>query len=235
MWTVTILTKKLEVTTRIWKKGKLFMTVETFNAQLKDMNDNLIMPTTPGSLVFNNSSEALGTVEEDAQVNIIESIKVNGTALDISSKEVDVEIAAHATYTIDEVEEDAGYLTAFQLKKNGTAQGTKINIPKDLFLQSAEVKACETADSPIQGLAVGDFYIDMVLANASNSHIYVDVSSLMDIYTAGTGITITNNEIAIDSTVATLGDSLSHYGITDCYTDEEMNETFGDLTYEELS
>lgn len=212
----------------------------TKNVQLKDMDENLVMPKTNASLVFNTDGTNtwnLGGVEAGAQVNVIETIKVNGTAItpNSSTKDVNVEIASHASYTIDEVEEDSGYLTAFQLLKNGTGSGVKVNIPKDLFLQSAEVKACETANSPIQGLAVGDYYIDMVLANASNSHVYVDVTDLMDIYTAGTGITITNNEIAIDSTIATLGDSLSHYGITDCYTDDEMDETFGDLTYEELT
>ena len=216
----------------------------TKNVQLKDMDANLINPATLGSLVFNTDGTNtwnLGGVEAGAEVNIIEDIKVNGTSLTVSNKEVNVEIAAHKAYSVESTAADTGYLNAFQLTADGQAisGSVKVNIAKDIVLQSGTVVECSSAGvidgQSVPGAVVGHMYMHMILANADSSHLFVDVTDLVDVYTDGTGIDIVSNEIAIDSTVATLGNSLSHYGITDCYTKDEMDAAFGDLTYEELT
>ena len=54
------------------------------NIQLKDLQGNLLFPKTQAAVVFNNAGKALGGVEENAQVNIIESVMVllkNGHSL----------------------------------------------------------------------------------------------------------------------------------------------------------
>ena len=121
----------------------------TKNVQLKDMSGNDINPKTLGSLVFNNSNEALGTVEAGAEVNIIESVKVNGTALPISNKEVNVEIAAHKEYSVGTATATEGFLRAWQLTKDGQAiaTSTKIDLPKDIVFKVFFnlVKFCSTA------------------------------------------------------------------------------------------
>ena len=112
----------------------------------------------------------------------------------------------------------------------------KINIPKDMVVQSGSVKTVTTANSPVAGYKVGDKYIDLVLANATNSHIYVLVSDLIDVYTAGTGVTITANQISVNTSViasksytdtelakkADKATTLAGYGITDALTYEEI-------------
>lgn len=169
------------------------------NIQIKDLKGNLLFPKTKGSLVFNDKNEALGTVEAGAQVNKIEKIKLNGVELSVVSKEVNIDIQS-AEYTIVKSKApETGYSATYQLMKDNVAVGEKINIPKDMVVQSGSVKEVTEPDQPVAGYSVGDKYIDLVLANAELSHIYILVNDLVDIYTAGAGITITNRAINVDT------------------------------------
>jgi hypothetical protein len=179
------------------------------NIQLKDMNGNSVFPKTKGALVTNANGQTLEGVQAGAQVNIIETVKVNGSALTPdSNKAVNVVIPAAADYTV--VKDDVaatGYAATYHLTKDGTNVGAAINIPKDMVVSSGSVETCTQADVPVEGLEVGDKYIDLVLANASNSHVYIPVTDLIDIYTGGNGINVNNNVISIDtSVVATQSD-----------------------------
>ena len=161
----------------------------------------------------------MGGVEENAQVNKIETVKVNGTALTITDKAVNIPIS-YPEYTVVKQETaETGYSSTYYVTKDGTQVGSKINIPKDMVVQSGSVKTVSTKDSPEQGYNVGDKYIDLVLANASNSHIYILVSDLVDIYTAGTAITITNNQISVNTT--TLANTFAQKSNT--YTKTEVD------------
>lgn len=83
--------------------------------------------------------------------------------------------------TKQETAED-GYLATYQLTKDGTPIGDKINIPKDLLVKSASVKEVTEADQPYEGAAVGDKYIDLVInsveGDANESHVYLAVKDL---------------------------------------------------------
>ena len=108
------------------------------------------------------------------------------------------------TYTITRLgTPTSGYLASYQLYKNSTAVGDVINIPKDYLVKSGEVKTCTTADSPVSGYNIGDKYIDFVVNTAAGdgntSHIYLLVSDLVDTYTGGNGVTISNtNVVSLD-------------------------------------
>lgn len=208
------------------------------NIQIKDLDGNNLFPKTKGSIVLNNNNENLGNVEAGAEVNIIEVIKRNGTALSVNAnKEVNIEVG---DYTLAKQETaDSGFASTYYLTKNGTQIGEKINIPKDMVVQSGSVKTVTTANSPVAGYKVGDKYIDLVLANATNSHIYILVSDLIDTYTEGTAITITNNEISVDinslkDVFAQKATTLAGYGITDAISRSEFDSA-GLLTYEEIA
>lgn len=104
------------------------------------------------------------------------------------------------TYTITRLDTPtSGYLASYQLYKNSTAVGDVINIPKDYLVKSGEVKSCTTANSPVSGYKVGDKYIDFVINTAAGdgntSHIYLLVSDLVDTYTGGNGINISNQNV----------------------------------------
>ena len=177
------------------------------NVQLKDSSGNNLFPKTKGSVVLNDSGANLGGVEAGAQVNKIETIKLNGTTLAINNKAVNI-VVADAEYTLTKAATaDTGMSATYQLFKDGTAIGDKINIAKDMVVESGEVKTVTTADTPVTGYKVGDKYIDLVIANKTNSHLYILVSDLVDVYTAGNGIIISGNAVSIDtSVVATQSD-----------------------------
>lgn len=217
----------------------------------------MLFPKTKASIVINNTGNDLGGVEANAQVNKIERITVNGKDTSITNKTVDITTPNLEAYSISKLSTaQAGYSTTYQLTKNGTKVGDYINIPKDMVVQSGSVKTVSTANSPVSGYKVGDKYIDLVLANATNSHIYILVTDLIDTYTAGTGINISSNQIsinldilkktfAVSSTVtanlnlkADKSTSLAGYGIANAYTKTEIDNKFAGLnylTYEELA
>lgn len=96
---------------------------------------------------------------------------------------------------------DDGYSATYLLKRTlggtSTYEGDKINIPKDLVVESGTVETVTVEGEPYAGAHVGDKYIDLVLANADSSHIYIPVNDLVDTYTAGSGIAINNNVISV--------------------------------------
>lgn len=124
------------------------------------------------------------------------TLKTDGLYADGSSAE-DV-----PEYTIEKQEEAAeSYLATYRLKKTvGDASeyvGAEINIPKDLVVQSGSVEKVTVEDQPYPDAKVGDMYIDLVLNDDGNTHIYIPFDKLVDPYTAGIGIEIEDNEIRI--------------------------------------
>lgn len=109
------------------------------------------------------------------------------------------------SYTVrKQAEAESGYAATYQLfsvtageDPVETAVGAKINIPKDMVVSGGEVKTVTTADVPYSGAVVGDKYIDLTIANAANDHLYIPVKDLVDIYTAGSGLSLTNGKFAV--------------------------------------
>lgn len=88
-------------------------------------------------------------------------------------------VGTGGTASIVTVEEDttsADYAKVYQIKQGGEVKGT-INIPKDMVVESGSVVV-----NP-EGQLAGT-YIKLVLANAEKSEIFVNVGTLVDIYTA---------------------------------------------------
>lgn len=98
-------------------------------------------------------------------------------------------------YTIEEVSATSGYLKTYQLKKGSAYIGAKINIPKDMVVSSGSVKTVTETGVPYSGAVIGDKYIDLVIANSASSHIYIPVKDLVDVYTAGTSINISDANV----------------------------------------
>ncbi|MCD7779314.1 MAG: hypothetical protein LUH05_01420 [Candidatus Gastranaerophilales bacterium] len=171
------------------------------NIQLKDLDDNYLYPKTKSSIVLNNDGDSLGDVEAGAQVNKIEKITLNGVELSIVDKSVSI-TTDESDYSISKQDTaEDGYASTYCLTKDGTQVGEKINIPKDMVIQSGSIATCTAADSPVSGYVAGDKYIDFVIANSDNQHLYILVSDLVNTYTAGTNIDITNNTISVTGTV----------------------------------
>ncbi len=94
---------------------------------------------------------------------------------------------------------EAGYLSTYQLTKDGVAVGAKLNIPKDFLVKSATLETVETAGTPYSGAKVGNKYIDFVINSKegtdSESHIYLPVNDLVDVYTGGNGIDVSAENV----------------------------------------
>ena len=171
------------------------------NVQLKDLNGNLLFPKTLGSNVFNNAQKNLGGVEENAQVNVLEGVQFNGTDLAITDKKVNLQL----TLTKEAIATD-GYFATYKLYNGATAVGDAINIPKDYLVKSASMKTCTVPGVPetTPALKIGEPYFDFVVntvdSTCTDSHLYINVASLVDIYTEGDGINIADNVISVDTT-----------------------------------
>ena len=172
------------------------------NIQIKNLAGDDLFPKTKGAVVINNTGHNLGDVEAGAQVNIIEAVQVNGEPVAPTGKTVNITIPANAEYAIAKLPAATeGYAATYQLQKDGAPAGVNIDIPKDMVVQSGAVKTCETKDQPVAGLEVGDPYIDLLIANADDQHIYIPVKDLVDVYTAADNtITIAGNTIKVNLT-----------------------------------
>ena len=141
--------------------------------------------------IYETKQEASSTYATKEEVNDIIAGDVNLTGYTQLSKFA-VEKQGNA---------DSGDVSTYVIKYDGNQIGSKINIPKDFLVKSGEVKTATNADLSTLGndFAVGDKYIDFVInakdSSAIDEHVYINVKDLVEdtTYTAGTGLTLTNN------------------------------------------
>lgn len=133
-------------------------------------------------------------------------------------------------YTIAKLETaTAGYLASYQLQKDGTGVGAVINVPKDYLVKSASVKTSTGASDP-SGFPSGTKYIDFVVntydtssGSGTESHIYLNVQDLVDVYTPGNGIDISDSNVISVKVVAGNGLSVGTNGIAMAAASESAN------------
>ena len=116
-----------------------------------------------------------GKVSSVDKANVLETIKVNGVVQSIEDKAVDIKVPG---YTVEKSEKSGDYAAVYRLMKDGVAVGAAINIPKDMVVKSGSVVTNPT------GQPKGT-YIKLVLANATNDTLYVDVGGLIEYVTSG--------------------------------------------------
>lgn len=145
-----------------------------------------------------NTFDAYGAASavQGSTTETVASVDAKVTALQTSS-EVTVEKLAVAT---------EGYISSYVVKQNGTQVGETINIPKDYLVKSADLKEATDNITGSDGSTViveaGHRYIDFVVNtvgdDGNESHIYLDVNTLIDVYTGGA-----TSEISVDIDSAT--------------------------------
>lgn len=134
------------------------------------------------------------------------------------------EAAAKTAGVVDVVKQataETGYASTYYVTQAGVQVGAKINIPKDYLVKSCSVKTCTEADKPVEGYKVGDKYIDFVVNTATGtgdeSHIYLLVNELVDVYT---GKAVTDGiSVAIDDhnevSATVSGKAIARANVTD--------------------
>lgn len=117
-------------------------------------------------------------------------------------------------YTIKKLDAPSSddYAATYRLTKDNVEIGDEINIPKDFFVTDATSGTVTEADKAEGGkfygndkFAVGDAYLELQISLKDKSEpkfIYVNVSSLVDVYVAGDGIEIDSSDNAISVKLA---------------------------------
>lgn len=117
---------------------------------------------------------------------VVSTAEGNSLSVDENGLYVSVPTITVPEYTLETVETpDSAYASQYEFKKDGTVLNT-INIPKDQFLKSA------TYDDVNNKLV---FVFNTASGESTNE---VDVNDLVDTYTAGDYITITDAAISVD-------------------------------------
>ncbi|MEY8573293.1 hypothetical protein AALD01_02650 [Oscillospiraceae bacterium 21-37] len=149
-----------------------------------------------------DASVVLASGENGTTIGVQVS-KESGNALSLKEDGLFVSSAAGGVeFSIEkQTTPEDGYSATYKLKRseNGTDSyvGESINIPKDAVLSGGTYEIVDTADSPYTGAEVGDPYVDLVVANAEESHIYIPLKGLVDTVKAGDGITVVNNTVSV--------------------------------------
>lgn len=141
--------------------------------------------------------------EKPEIVEIIDNLTSTDTdkALSANQGKVLKEAIDNISYSIKKLDTAEGdNSSSYQLiGKDGTVFGDTINIPKDLVVSNGSVKVVETDGVPYTEAKVGDLYIQLDLANSGDS-LYIPANKLVDEYTAGDYITITDRKISVNYT-----------------------------------
>lgn len=128
----------------------------------------------------------------DPQESGITSTKIAPAIRELKGK---IDAISVPDYSVIETTVTEGYSKTYSLTKDGVEVGVKINIPKDLVVNKGNVKVVATAGTPYEGAVVGDKYLDIELNDPTQDHIYIPVKELVDVYTAGDGIEIDENNV----------------------------------------
>lgn len=177
----------------------------------------------------NELKSKLENIEATAQVNIIESISVDGIPQTIDdNKNVDLH---QPVYTL--IKKDTPVDTnvkEYNLTIDGTTTGVTIEIPKDVYIEKCTLKYVTTVDIPYTGAKVNDAYLQFDRANSTP--LYTPISELQ--IHAGQDITVDENNVI--STVIPIPRKISelnndNYTVTDeNYVHTDNNFTNGYIT-----
>lgn len=164
-------------------------------------------------------------VTTDAQGKVTVGAKISateGNSLTIAEDGLFVEVPEIEVpeYTMVKAETaEEGAIATYYLTKDNVQVGAKINVPKDYLVKSATIEVVETEGQPYTEAKIGDKYIDFVVnvkageGEGTESHIYLPVNELVDVYTAGDGIEISDANVVSAKVVAENGLSVDANGI----------------------
>lgn len=168
----------------------------------------------------NKGIEIAGTATEPTVGIKLSTASGNAASLSADGLMVTIPEVTVPEYTITKLSTaTSGYLASYQLQKDNVGIGDVINIPKDYLVKSAEVKT-STGAGDASGLPAGTKYIDFTIntydsasGSGTTSHIYLNVEDLVDVYTPGNGIDISDANAISAKVVAGNGLSVDSDGI----------------------
>lgn len=190
----------------------------------------------------NGGIEIGGTATEPTVGIKLDATAGNAATLSENGLMVTIPEVTVPEYTIKKLATaTSGYLASYQLEKDGAKAGEVINIPKDYLVKSAEIKTSTGTADPSK-LPEGTKYIDFVInthdtatGTGTESHIYLDVQSLVDVYTPGNGIEISEANTISAKVVAANGLSVGATGIAMALASGTENGAMSSAQFTKLS
>ena len=190
----------------------------------------------------NGGIEIGGTATEPTVGIKLDPASGNAATLGAAGLMVTIPEVTVPEYTIKKLATaTTGYLASYQLEKDGAKAGEVINIPKDYLVKSAEIKTSTGTADPSK-LPEGSKYIDFVIntydtasGTGTESHIYLDVQSLVDVYTAGNGIEISEANAISAKVVAAKGLSVGATGIAMALVSADTNGAMSSTQFTKLA
>ena len=190
----------------------------------------------------NGGIEIGGTATEPTVGIKLDPASGNAATLGAAGLMVTIPEVTVPEYTIKKLATaTTGYLASYQLEKDGAKAGEVINIPKDYLVKSAEIKTSTGTADPSK-LPEGSKYIDFVINTydtasdtGTESHIYLDVQSLVDVYTAGNGIEISEANAISAKVVAANGLSVGATGIAMALVSADTNGAMSSTQFTKLA
>ena len=105
---------------------------ETKKVQLKDLLGNELLPQTSSDLVKTSDGTLTTSLGK-----MITQITINGETVNVVSGKAAITLPTASEYSIQKAETaDEGFASTYTLTKDGVQVGSKINIPKDMVVQS---------------------------------------------------------------------------------------------------
>lgn len=152
----------------------------------------------------------LSGIAAGAQVNVIETIKVNGEPVSPgSNKDVNITVpTVTGVASKDKILKLSGGTLSSELSLSYSTETKKIILSGQDSVEIASIDATQfVKDGMVQNVSFDPETKVLTIAfntDAGIENIEVDLASLVDAYTAGSGITISKNVISVDtSTIAT--------------------------------
>ncbi len=108
----------------------------------------------------------------------------NALTLASDGLKVVVPEVTHPEYTIVEDKTSIDYSAVYHLQKDGKNVGAAINIPKDMVVKSGSVQTYEAGSLPV-GVTEAGTYIVLVLNDAAETKLYINVGNLIEYVTSG--------------------------------------------------
>lgn len=173
----------------LYKGDKLFGTgmaaTQTTDGLFSAVDKKKLDDLSKGEIVSLTSDDGSIEISElehgrDLKVKISDA---DGNQIKLNADENPGLFVGNTEFELEKEEEGAeDYAAVYRLKvtKDGNvsyAEG-KINIPKDVFFKTCDLKVVETPDVPYSGAAVGDPYLDVTLTN--DTHSYIPMKGLVD-------------------------------------------------------
>lgn len=145
----------------------------------------------------------------DAKIGTLDDLTMtNKTDLVVALNEVAASVEAGGTGSVVKISTETtteGYAKSYTFTQGSTKLGV-IDIPKDMVVSSGTVEKDPKDQQP-------GTYLVLTLANATNDKVYINVGTLVDIYTAKAEAT--QIQLAIDSTTREISATIVAGSITD--------------------